>query len=131
MSEPKKAVTTGVLAAVKLPEQIPEEKRAQMAGSVVAGGGLILLGLVPMGISMWILAVRLVAGDVAIATLIVAGSLFGVGLLLVIVGANIASNQVVKNGLLQMKEPLEMALRFWRAFRNGRNGSNGGTPHAG
>lgn len=134
MADLKTGMKTGVLEAVKLPEQIPAAKQAEMAGSVIAGGGLVLLGLVPMGLSMWILVVRLLAGDVAVTTLVVVGALFLIGLLLALVGANIASNQVVKNGLLQMKEPLEMFLRFWRAFRNGRNGSNGsagGTAHEG
>lgn len=122
MTEAKKSVTTGVLAAVQLPGEIPPEKREQMVDSVKVGVGLVLLGLVPMGLSMWILVARLLAGDVALATLVVVGGLFLIGLTLALVGANIASNQVVKNGLLQMKEPLEMVLRFWRGFRGKANG---------
>lgn len=111
---------TAILEAVKLPEKenIPAEKQHAMAGSVIFGIMLAGVGFILMLLGVGVLLWRILHGDPGVVILIALGTVAAAGLALIFVGGNIASNQVVSAGILSLKEPLQMLLRFKQGWKN-------------
>lgn len=119
---------TGITEAVRpnLDPNIPEERVEEMVSSVKAGFAIAVLGVIVMAVGLAILFMRLSSGEAPWLVLAFAGVIFLFGLALFGAGMNTVSKQVFSAAIKSLQAPLEMVLRFWKAFRNGN-----GAPPAG
>lgn len=119
MSESAGKLKTGIVAAIRpnLDPKIPEAKVDEMVSSVRVGFVIAALGCVIMAVGLGILYVRLSSGEAPWLVLTFAAGIFVLGLALFGAGMNTVSKQVFTAAIVSLKAPLDMVLRFWRAFR--------------
>lgn len=123
----KAKLRTGMIAAVKLNEKpIPAERQHDMAGKTISGMVIGGVGLIVMTLGLLALYGQLQREAASLMLLIGSGALALVGLFIFGAGANVASNGVFTEAIGSLKEPLQMVVRFYRAFRGIKE--DGATP---